>query len=781
MTNSKNQAGSQQHTLISAGPVCVDLGTAPTFPPTWEYRVILSAPGEGAWDPKVGGAAPKVALNWVNRGYGPATLVSRLANGAMADGECGWIERFGLEGARWLRATLENNAPAGLTLELRPTEGRAGASLTFHMPHPLPHGHSSITTLSHRADEQLRWEDVLATCKKQKHWQGKRVIYLSAEFHAGLLPSLALAIENRDAETMALLSESILIIEFGRCDFRWLPQGDEPGAPGLGARWKKILETCLKSANIVMADFMSATALHLMTPEMLPKEWLIVRPYSVGGGKWWLIKRDGRGGLLRCTFVAPEPPCNSGSDANLGRPWRVTELIWRLINFGAPEDATDWRSHFDLDRLTDPSEITQHPGLLREIRRLMADIAKGHEPKVIVLVGPTGSGKGVWAHVIHRGHPGREAHRFVKIQGGHLNTPSAEIELFGSVKDPSTGAVDRQGAFQAAAGGTVLLDDLDTFSLEAQEKLLGVLQDHQIRRVGGNTDEEIDFLLIVTSSVDPDELYKAGKLRLDILNRLKSGQTIRIPPLKERRPDALRTALRLWERFNQEAEVDFAWPEALETWIQTDAQLNGNYRVLEGIVRYVHQHARTQNEEKVYDASQFGLPDLENYDIPVESPPAVGGIAGIEKNVAIIATAIRNGIVVVNAPKNGVASEDKEPSPMFAKLHALAPERLGPPGTGRLEERLEKLIHLWSELSEGFEEEAWSLRRCEIAECLGVESKRTKAKLLRLLKKAAKRGLIEPEPNGRGSMYWINPPGEASQSTAPQGVSSGKAVRRASQ
>ena len=111
-----------------------------------------------------------------------------------------------------------------------------------------------------------------------------------------------------------------------------------------------------------------------------------------------------------------------------------------------------------------------------------------------------------------------------------------EAELFGTVRGAFTGAIDKPGKLELADGGTLFLDEIADIPLSAQTKLLRVLQDGVLERVGGTKHVKTDFRLVSATNKDLDEAIRNGKFREDLYDRIK-GITIRIPPLRERMED----------------------------------------------------------------------------------------------------------------------------------------------------------------------------------------------------------------------------------------------------
>ncbi len=154
----------------------------------------------------------------------------------------------------------------------------------------------------------------------------------------------------------------------------------------------------------------------------------------------------------------------------------------------------------------------------------------------VVLVGESGTGKEVLARGIHDGSP-RRAGPFVVLDCTTLAGSLSEAELFGHAKGSFTGAVDaRAGVFEAAHGGSIFVDEIGELALEHQAKLLRVLEQRSIRRIGENQPRAVDLRLIAATHRNLRSLVQSGQFREDLFYRL-SVIELRVPPLRERLDD----------------------------------------------------------------------------------------------------------------------------------------------------------------------------------------------------------------------------------------------------
>lgn len=171
-----------------------------------------------------------------------------------------------------------------------------------------------------------------------------------------------------------------------------------------------------------------------------------------------------------------------------------------------------------------------------EIVRLK-EIAKraSNSPSSVLIYGETGTGKELFAQSIHYGG-NRKDKPFIAQNCAAIPETLLEGILFGTEKGGFTGAIQREGIFEQANGGTLLLDEINSMSISLQAKLLRVLQEGYIRRIGGVKDIPIDVKIIATTNEDPMVSIENGSLRKDLYYRLNVIY-IKIPPLRERKDD----------------------------------------------------------------------------------------------------------------------------------------------------------------------------------------------------------------------------------------------------
>ena len=198
-------------------------------------------------------------------------------------------------------------------------------------------------------------------------------------------------------------------------------------------------------------------------------------------------------------------------------------------------------------------------------------------------MGESGTGKGLLAKFIHNCGK-RKKKSFIQINCATLPENLVESELFGHEKGAFTGAVARKkGKFEIANHGTILLDEISEMDIQPQSKLLRVLQEREIDRIGGISPIPVDVRVIATTNRDIEELVKDGKFREDLYYRL-NVILFRLPPLRERRDDISLLANYFIEKYNRidKRNVKGLTEEGMQLLI--NMPWKGNVRELENII-----------------------------------------------------------------------------------------------------------------------------------------------------------------------------------------------------
>ena len=226
---------------------------------------------------------------------------------------------------------------------------------------------------------------------------------------------------------------------------------------------------------------------------------------------------------------------------------------------------------------------------LKEVSEAVRQVAPLNSP--VLLMGETGVGKEVFANTIHYSSLRKEM-PFIKVNCGAIPENLIDSELFGHEKGAFTGAISRKrGRFERAHGGTIFLDEIGDLPLAAQMRLLRVLQQHEIERVGGTESIPVDVRIVSATHRNLEEMVQSGRFREDLWFRLNVFP-IMIPPLRRRTEDIPALASHFIERKSKELKIrsmppldpgfldrlqDYHWP--------------GNVRELENLVeRALIQH-----------------------------------------------------------------------------------------------------------------------------------------------------------------------------------------------
>src|SRR6187455_1863436 len=173
----------------------------------------------------------------------------------------------------------------------------------------------------------------------------------------------------------------------------------------------------------------------------------------------------------------------------------------------------------------------------------------------VLLIGETGTGKELIAKAVHK-LSRRADGPFIRVNCGALHENLLESELFGHVKGAFTGAVENKtGRFEAAHGGTIFLDEINSMSPKLQLKLLRVLQEREFERVGESRTIRVDTRVVAATNQFLEDEIEAGRFRDDLYYRLNVWP-IYLPPLRERREDIPKLANYFLERHSEEHRVD---------------------------------------------------------------------------------------------------------------------------------------------------------------------------------------------------------------------------------
>lgn len=223
---------------------------------------------------------------------------------------------------------------------------------------------------------------------------------------------------------------------------------------------------------------------------------------------------------------------------------------------------------------------------MQQIIRLVEKIAEA--PDVTVLIeGETGTGKELLAELTHYSSS-RSHGPFITINSSAIPESLVESELFGYEKGSFTGGLSqgKKGKFEMAEGGSLLLDEISELPLEAQTKLLRVLEKKTFFRIGGTQEIKVDVRVIAASNKNLEEAIRTGQFREDLFYRLNVAR-ISIPPLRERKEDIIPISMFYMQKFNQKFGRDFRGISEEAENILISHQWRGNVRELRNVIERV--------------------------------------------------------------------------------------------------------------------------------------------------------------------------------------------------
>ena len=226
----------------------------------------------------------------------------------------------------------------------------------------------------------------------------------------------------------------------------------------------------------------------------------------------------------------------------------------------------------------DFSKIVAKSGKMQEVLKMVGRVAE--TDATVLILGESGTGKELVAKAIHYNSP-RKEQAFITVNCPSIPDHLLESELFGHVKGAFTGATkDRRGKFEQADGGTVFLDEIGDLKPELQAKLLRVIQEKEIERVGGDQPIKVDIRILAATNQNLEERVKQGLFREDLYYRL-TVVPIKIPPLRERKEEIPYLAEHFLHKFARGRRLQFT-SQALDALLAYDWP--GNVRELENAV-----------------------------------------------------------------------------------------------------------------------------------------------------------------------------------------------------
>jgi anaerobic nitric oxide reductase transcription regulator len=362
-------------------------------------------------------------------------------------------------------------------------------------------------------------------------------------------------------------------------------------------------------------------------------------PLFIGGRPWGLLTLDA---LDPAQFDSVDMPSLQAFLSLASATVSVVERIGALARTTEEERrrAEAYRQANGQSRREMIGSSEPHQNLIGELK-----VVAGSDLTVLI-TGETGVGKELVAEAIHA-LSSRANKPLISLNCAALPDTLVESELFGHVRGAFSGAAsDRRGKFELADGGTLFLDEVGELPLVVQAKLLRVLQNGQLQRIGSDREHQVDVRLIAATNRDLAEEVRAGRFRADFYHRL-SAYPLRVPPLRERGPDVLLLAGFFLEENRARLGL-------LSLRLSTDAQASllrypwpGNVRELEHLIGRSALKARAAHPESgrilTLTAADFALSDAS---IELDGANPAASLESEERDFRRAVTAFERNIVL---------------------------------------------------------------------------------------------------------------------------------------
>jgi two-component system, NtrC family, response regulator AtoC len=312
------------------------------------------------------------------------------------------------------------------------------------------------------------------------------------------------------------------------------------------------------------------------------------------------------------------------------KPFSPDQLVLTLKKAEEREtlrrEVTRLREEVGIDRRY--REIVVKSPAMTKALEVAAKVAK--HPSPVLITGESGTGKELVARLIHD-ESDRARNAFVPVNCGAIPENLLESELFGYTKGAFTGADrDKPGLFEAASGGTLLLDEIGDMPVTLQVKLLRVLQESEIRRLGDTRSRSVDVRLIAATNKDLDEEVRLGDFRRDLFYRI-AVVPIHLVPLRQRRDEIPLLVHHFIEQYNRKLKLDIRGIDADAMRVLLEYPWPGNVRELENTV---------ERALVLSDGPKITAEDLPNNItspvVPLDSPDLPDDELSVKKHSAIL-------------------------------------------------------------------------------------------------------------------------------------------------
>jgi two-component system response regulator AtoC len=332
-----------------------------------------------------------------------------------------------------------------------------------------------------------------------------------------------------------------------------------------------------------------------------------LRQYRQRGGAGLVIVMSAYGGEDAAIAAMKE-----GAYDYLPKPFRPDEVVLTLRKAEERERLRQDVAGLKAQLASGPAErgLIAASAAMQQALALVARVAE-HNTTVLI-TGESGTGKEVIARAIHRASP-RANRAFVGVNCAAIPETLLESELFGHVRGAFTGATgDKAGLFEQANGGTLLLDESGELSVGLQAKLLRVLQEGEIRRVGDQKTRAVDVRVLAATARDLEAETRAGRFREDLFYRIHVV-VIHLPPLRERADDVTPLARYFTARLAQRLGRPLSLSDDATAWLKQQ-DWPGNVRELENAI----ERAAVLSVQEILSAADF-------HRAPIETGPSDGG------------------------------------------------------------------------------------------------------------------------------------------------------------
>lgn len=294
-----------------------------------------------------------------------------------------------------------------------------------------------------------------------------------------------------------------------------------------------------------------------------------------------------------------------------------------------------------------PESIVGNSHAMREVYGLIQQVCRTNT--TVLILGESGVGKERVAHAIHY-DSNRAARPFVKINCAALPESLIESELFGHERGAFTGAaMGRKGRFEMADKGTIFLDEIGDLPPAIQTKLLRVLQEKEIERLGGNTTIKVDVRIITATNRNLETLLQEGKLREDLYYRLNVFPIV-VPPLRERKTDIMLLANHFIEKYTKEQDKKVSRITTSATDMLMNYHWPGNVRELENCV----ERAVVLSTDGIIHSYHLPPNMQKNTVVPIKEGVLSTMVGGVEKDIIVEALKRSRGNMAKAARELGI-------------------------------------------------------------------------------------------------------------------------------